>query len=173
MGESADGDEVNARLRDGSGRLQPQPSAGFQPGQGITTCHGRRRAEIGQVHVVEQDEPGAGVQGLTDLGQGVALHLERQPGRGRPYGGDRRRDPARRRHVVVLYQRGVAESHPVVHAAAAPHGVLLELAQARGGLAGVTHRAPRAGQGVNPGPGRGGDSGQVSEKVEQGSFGAE
>ena len=57
--------------------------------------------------------------------------------------------------------------------AAAPHGVFLELAQSWGGLAGVSHRASGAGQGVDPGPGCGGDPGQVGEEVEQGPLGGE
>ena len=161
---------VSATARAVSSRSPPLASSRVR---GVAAGQGDGRAQVGQVHVVEQDEPGAGLQRLADLVQGVALHLERQRGCGRADGGDRRGDPAGRRDVVVLDERGVAESHPVVAAAAAPHGVLLQLAQPRGGLAGVPDRAAGAGQGVGPGAGRGGDPGQVSEEVEQGPFGPE
>ena len=80
------------------------------------------------------------VERLAHLRHGVALDLDRQPGRApRPAApaaapptaaartaSHRRGDPARRRDVVVLDQRRVPEAHPVVLAAAAPHRVLLQ-----------------------------------------------
>ena len=90
-----------------------------------------------------------------------------------PHRVDRRGDAAGRGDVVVLDQRRVAERHPVVDAAAAAHGVLLERPQARGGLAGVADRGAGAGDGVDPVPGQRRDAGQVADQVERGPLGGE
>ena len=74
---------------------------------------------------------------------------------------------------LSLIRAASTEPHPVVDAAAAPHGVLLQLAQSRRGLPGVTHGAPGPGQRVRPRPRRGGDSRQVGKEVQHGPLGAQ
>ena len=81
---------VSATALASSSRSRPLASS-RAPG---TAGQGYRGAQPGQPHVVEQDERRAGVQGLPDLGQRVALHLQRHVGRGGAHGRDRR---ARRR----------------------------------------------------------------------------
>src|ERR1700729_2907123 len=130
-----------------------QPAAGFQPGSRVLAGQAHGGVQVGQVHVVEQDEPGARGQGLAYLGKVVAFDLERHAWSGGAYGPDRLGDPAGGRDVVVFHERGVAEAHAVVPSAAAPYRVLLELAQPWRGLAGVAYRAPGAGHRVGPGPG--------------------
>ena len=61
----------------------------------------------------------------------------------------------------------------MVHPAAAAHRVLLQRAQPRQRLAGVADPGAGAGDGVDPGPGRGGDAGQVGEQVQRGALGGQ
>jgi len=67
---------------------EPQAAAGLQPGDG-TGRPEPRRTQVGQAHVVQEDELGAGSE-PRDLGQAVAFHLERHVGCG---GRGRRRSP--------------------------------------------------------------------------------
>ena len=67
------------------------------------------------------------------------------------------RDPTCGDDVVVLDQGRIRQRHAVVGAPAAAHGVLLQSAQARGGLAGVADTCRRARHGVDPGAGERGD----------------
>ena len=173
MGERAHRQEVHAGLRHRPGRLQPQAAARLQPGPRVGRREAGRGAQPGQVHVVEQDELDPGREGLAHLVQAVALHLQRQAGRGGPDGPDRGADAARRGDVVVLDQRRVAQSHPVVGAAAAAHRVLVQRPQPRRGLPGVADGAVQPGDRVDPRPGGGGDPGQVGEEVQQGPLGGQ
>ena len=152
---------------------QPQPAARLEPHPGIAPGLRHREPQVSEGHVVEQQEPRARGQRAGHLGQRVALHLERHPRRRRTHRRDRRGHPARRGDVVVLDQGCVAQSHPVVLAAAAPHGVLLEQPQPGRGLAGVPDHRPGSRHRVRPGPGRGRDAGQVAEEVEHGPLRAE
>ena len=101
------------------------------------------------------------------------LDLHREPrvaGQHRLVG---RHHPARREDVVVLDQRHVRERGPVVDAAAAAHGVLLQRAEARGRLAGVPDPGVRAGERVDPAGGGGRDAREVAEEVQRGALGGE
>ena len=75
--------------------------------------------------------------------------------------------------VVVLDQRGVRQRHPVVDPAAAPHGVLLQRAQARRRLAGVADAAPVPARRRPSGAVSGRDAGEVAEQVQRGALGGE
>src|SRR5690606_7313965 len=74
---------------------------------------------------------------------------------------------------VVLDQGRVGEGHAVVHAAAAAHRVLLQAAQSGGGLAGVADLGAGALEGVGPGTGGGGDTGEAAQDVEGAALGGE
>ena len=73
--------------------------------------------------------------------------------------------------VVVLDQEGVGEPHPVVRAAAAPYGVLLESAQAGRRLARVEKARVRPLERVDVGAGRGRDPRQPLDEVERDPLG--
>ena len=96
---------------------------------------------------------------LADLVEGLHLDLEGQAGAGRPGRLHGPAQAARGLDVVVLDQQRVVQAHAVVGPAAAAHGVLLQVAQARGGLAGVADHRPGAGHGLDVGvaPGEQGD----------------
>ena len=76
-------------------------------------------------------------------------------------------------NVVVLDQDAVVEPGAVVPAAADGDGVLLEDAQAGGGLARVEDRDVGSGGGVHVAARQGRDAGQASEVVERGPLAGE
>ena len=92
----------------------------------------------------------AGAEQLPQLVEVGDLHLDRQLGVGRAHGLVRRHHAARGDHVVVLDHRPVGQAEPVVDAAAAAHGVLLQRAPAGQRLAGVEHAGARCPRGRPP-----------------------
>ena len=78
---------------------------------------------------------------------------------------------AQRLDVVVLYQDAVAQVAAVVVAAAAAHGVLVQRAQARRGLAGVDYAHVVARHGVDVAARGGGDAAHALHEVERGALG--
>ena len=144
VGQRADGDEVDAGLRD---RARPCPAAGRRWPPAGRRGTGRARATAAR----RSARPMLSSRMSPAPAASASRTWSRCRTRPRAAGPARRRarpriaaaDPARRRHVVVLDQRGVAEAHAVVDPAAAAHGVLLQLAQPGRGLAGVAHRACR------------------------------
>src|SRR5690606_28229033 len=115
----------------------------FEPdfaGVGLTGSHGLHDLAHGVVvHVVEHEEPGAGVDGFHGLGQPFDFDLDGHVGKlrfdgvdGRPYGSGGE-------HVVVFHHGDVGEAEALVDAPAAAHGVFVEFAQGGGGLARVEH----------------------------------
>ena len=87
-----------------------------------------------------------------------------------PVGGG---DAAGGQLVVVLDHGDVVQAHPLVGAAADPDRVLLQGAQARGGLAGVQHRRLGAGQRVGPGRVWVATPGHPAEQVQRGALGGQ
>ena len=94
-------------------------------------------------HVVEQDLRGAGVEQLAELVERGHLDLHRQARVARPHRVVRRHHAAGGEHVVVLDQGLVGQGGPVVDAAAAAHGVLLQGPEARAWSCGCRGPAPR------------------------------
>ena len=86
--------------------------------------------------------------------------------RARHRGGDAAGD----RDVVVLDHHAAIEPEPVIGAAAAHHGVLLQHAQAGRGLAGVDQPGARAGDFLDVLRGLGGDAGEMLHDVERGAL---
>ena len=124
-------------------------------------------------HVVEQDLLAAGVEQLAELVEVGHLDLDAEVGVGAADRVVGRHHAARGDHVVVLDHGPVGEAHPVVEAAAAAHGVLLQRAPAGQRLAGVEHPGAGALEGVHPGGGGGGHAGEVAGEVERGALGGE
>ena len=119
-------------------RLTPPEASRRRPARGLA----HRGAQVGQVEVVQHDDVRPLRQGLLELVQAVYLDFDPDhvtDGGSRPAHG--LADAAAGRHVVVLDQDRVIEPEAVVGPAAAAHGVLLQGAQARGGLARVDDRA--------------------------------
>src|SRR5699024_12792372 len=90
---------------------------------------------------------------LVELREVIDLDLALELRVGVPHALQRGDDAAGSGDVVVLDQRFVAQAIAVVHAATAGHGVLLQVAQARDGLAGVADPRARALDGVDPAAG--------------------
>ena len=72
--------------------------------------------------------------------------------------------------MVVLDQDGVIQPEAVVHSAAAAHGVFLQRAQARRGLAGVDDDGARPLHRLHIGARKSGDPRQPPEQVERRAF---
>ena len=171
MGERADRDEVDAGGGDLAGAVEGESAGGLERG-----AAGGDPDRLGHHlggHVVEQDLLAAGVEQLAQLVEVGDLDLDAQVRVGRADRVVRRHHAARGDHVVVLDHGPVGQAHPVVEAAAAADGVLLQRAPAGQRLAGVED--PRAGalERIDPGGGRGGDAGEVAGEVERGALGGE
>ena len=169
--QRADRDEVDAGLGDVAGAVEGETAGGLEGGVAVGDLHGLGHLVVG--HVVEQDPLAARVEQLAELVEVGHLHLD---GEVRVRGADRlegRDDPAGREHVVVLDHRQVDEAEPVVDAAAAAHGVLLQGAEAGQGLAGVEHPGLGALERGHPVRGGGGDAGEVRGEVQGGALGGQ
>ena len=171
VGQRADRDEVDAGLGHLAGPLEGQSARGLQAGAAVGDPH--RLGHGRGVHVVEQDPVAARVEQRAQLVEVGDLDLDGQVGVGRPDRLVGRHHAARRDHVVVLDHRHVAQREPVVDAAAAPDGVLLQGTQARQRLAGVQHPGAGALERVDPAGGGGGHAGEVAGQVEGGALGGE
>src|SRR5581483_8288678 len=165
VGEGPDGDEVGAGGGDG---VERDPARHLDGEGAAGDAHGP--GDVLGSHVVDEHEVGAGRLGLRHLVEGVALHLDGDPGpaaAGPVEGFFDRAVP----EVVVFDEDGVGQVAPVVGAAAGPDGGLLQGPEAGGRLAGVADAAAAVGAGgVDVGPGEGGDPGQVAEEVERRPF---
>ena len=130
-----------------------------------------RLAQQRHRHVVAEQEPRPGRDRLQRLGGGGDLDLD-VDARGR-WRGPRRTPRVSEpggELVVVLDHRDVVQAHALVGAAAAAHGVLLQGAQPRRGLAGVEDHRAGALEGVGPAAGVRGDAGEPAEQVQQGAL---
>ncbi len=140
--------------------------AGFEPGRRVRRGggHGSRRAA--QVHVVQQDQVNACLQGLlywASVSHSTSSGRLGSCSTGRPpMAAGRRRPPRSRGHPRSgRRRRGRCGG---LGAAAAAHGVLLQLAQARGRLR-VSRTTQPCRTRRRPRRGRGGDAGQVGEEL--------
>ena len=109
-----------------------------------------------------------------ELREGIDLDLDpnQMPDRGAG-AGDRRRDAARGRDVVVLDQHGIVEAEAVVAAPARAHRVFLRRAEPWKGLARIRHTRAEGAHSLDDGGGCGRDPGEMAEKVERGPLGGE
>ena len=134
--ERPDADPVHAALGHRPDGLERDAARRLQLGAAGGQLH--RAAQLAGRHVVEQKPRHAGVERPSHLLERRALDLDRHPGgRVRQRAPRRLGHPARQRGVVLLDEDRVVEPAAVVHAAARQHRLLLERAQARGGLARV------------------------------------
>jgi hypothetical protein len=99
------------------------------------------------------------------------LYLDHMPGMG-PGAAKGFGDPAAGGHVVVLDQDRVIQAEPVIRAPAHSHGVFLQGAKARRGLARVDDPRACSGDFGHIGPREAGDAGEASEKIEGRALGA-
>ena len=142
--ERADRDEVDAGLGDLAGPLEREPAGGLERGAaGRPVIARTASAIVGASMLSSRISVAAGVEQLAQLVEVGDLDLDAQVRVGGAHGVVGRHDAAGRDDVVVLDHRPVGEAEPVVDAAAAAHGVLLQRALAGQRLAGVED--PRAG----------------------------
>ena len=149
MGQGADRDDVHARLGDAAHRRQIDSARGLQHDPPCDARHGG--AQGVEAEIVQHDDIGRralvdqgqyGVQLIQPIDLDLDLHQMRGESLGPPH---RLGDAAADGDVVVLDQDGVIQTEAVVDPAAAGHGVLLQRAQPRRGLARI--RYPRLGPG--------------------------
>src|SRR3984957_20463515 len=134
MGEPADGDEVDARLRN------PPCGLGRNAARGLAdravADHSDAALEIVQRHIVEEHGVDADAERLFELSERVDLDLDLDKvadiGAG---AADSLRDRTRDRDVVVLDQNRIVEAEAVIGAAASAHRIFLDRAQERRRLA--------------------------------------
>jgi hypothetical protein len=121
----------------GRGKLrqtrQRDAAGNFGPGPATAAVHGLEN--LGRGQVVEQHDVGTGAQRVVHLRQALGFDFDPQVGLRCPRARHGGCDAAGQTDVVVLDQHAVVEPHPVIGGAAGAHGVFLELAEERGGLA--------------------------------------
>ena len=149
VGELADAEEVDAGLgvRPGDGEGQPAGRLGL--GAAARSARRPPAARSGPMLSSSRNVAPASSASATCATVSHSTCTSTSGKRSRT-AAKRRPTPPAAIDVVVLDQRGVAEAHPLVVPAAAAHRVLLQRAQARGGLAGVQHGRPGALDLVDP-----------------------
>ena len=144
--------------------IRPEASVIARPS---TICH--RAAQRVRVHVVEQYRVDPVLQRLGELVERIDLELDLDQVAGMRAGAfERGADAAGERDVVVLDQHRVIEAEAMVGAAAEPHRLLFEHAQAGRGLAGADDLGLVVADRIGQRAGRGRDARQAAEKVERG-----
>ena len=148
LGQGADRDVVHP----GGGELgqggQGHVAGNLQPGPALAASgiQGHRLAHHGHIEVVQHDDVGAGIEGLTQLGQGLDLDLDRFARVETTGLVHRFHYAATGQDVVLLDEVGVIQADAMVLAAAAGDRVFLGIPQTGQGLAGVEQAALGAGQ---------------------------
>ena len=134
--------------------------------------HRHGAAQIIQAHVVQQDHVHAQRQRGLQLLQRVDLQLDPDHvADARPRPRHRIGDAAREGDVVVLDQHRVVQAEAMIAAAAHAHGVFLQGAQARHGLARAGHARAIRRHGPRDRCGGGGDAAQVAQEVQRHALG--
>ncbi len=151
MSEGADRDDIDAGGGDGGDVLLRDAAGGLGEGASADLLDGGAKLLDG--HVVQQDDIGAGGQGLVHLARVADFHFDPHrvgsKGAGAAHGSS---DPSGGGDVVLLDEDGIGETEAVVVAAAGADGVLLRVAQAGDGLARVEDARACAGDEVGVGP---------------------
>ena len=168
MRQGAQRDKVDARLPHRSQVVGRDTARSFD--LDATGNDRDRCTHFVETHVVQHDPGHSSVECRPDVVQCFGLDLETEL---RRRGVERRHcrpDPAGEAQVVVLDEQRLAQVHAVVGSAAAPHRVLLQLAQAGRGLASVEQRGVGPGQLGHATCRQRGDPRQPAEQVERGPF---
>jgi len=176
MGDGADGDEIDAGGGDGADGFQVHAAAGFGAGAAGNELYGA--AQLGGGHVVEQDDIRARRGGLGDLGEGVRLHLDLEPGEFFARAGDGGGDGVGRfvvqgDEVIVLDEDHIVQAKPMILAAATGHGVFFEAPPAGRGFAGIENFCAGGVDGGHKRGGGGGHAGEALDKIQGDAFGAQ
>jgi hypothetical protein len=112
---------------------QRDAAGDFGPGPATAAAHGLEN--LGRGQVVEQHDVGTGAQRVVHLRQALGLDFDPQVGLRCRVRATAAATPPARRMWLSLIRHAVVEPHPVIGGAAGAHGVFLELAEERGGLA--------------------------------------
>ena len=174
MRDSADADEVHARLGDGADGGEIHAAAGL--GLRASGDEGDGGAELVGGHVVEEDDVRAGVHGLGDLIKSVRFNFDFELRIARTGtldgGGDGvRLLVAQGSEMVVLDENEIVEADAMIASAPAGDGVFLEAPPAGRGLARVENLGARATNRLDELRGERGDAGEALNKIEGGALG--
>ena len=154
---------VSAIARTVSSVTPPDASSSARPSTSSTAPRRRSRSmlssRIRPAPAASASSTSASVAHSTSTVTPAGAAGQRAPG-GLPH-------PAGQRRVVLLDQHGVVEAAPVVGAAAGAHRLLLEVAQAGRGLAGVEDPRARALHRLDEARRERGDPGEAAEEVER------
>ena len=136
----------------------------------MAPIQGDGRAQLVEAELVEQGQVGARIEGLSQFVERLDLDLHRHAGPAPARSGDRGANRSCGCDVVLLDEDAVVETHPVVAAAGAVHGVLLGAPQARNGLARVEDPARQPGDRLCVTARDGCRAGQRLQEVERRAF---
>ena len=128
-------------------------------------------AGFGWSEIIEQQMRSAAGERFVELGAGANFDLDRNIGMLQQHPKPRARLP--RRDVIVLDENRVEEAHAVVRYAAGARRHFLQVAQARGGLAGIENAAGGTFHRVDVSAPQGRDAAQMLQKIERDSFARE
>ena len=165
MGERADGDEVDAGLRDLADGVERDAARGFELRAAADERDRLAGAAAGAMLSSRIESAPASSASRTSSSVSHSTSIGSRCLRAQPVDG--RRDAAGEAQVVVLDQDRVVEAEPVVRAAAAADRVLLERAQARRRLARVEDLGAGPVDGVDEAAGERRDAGEASEQIQR------
>ena len=171
VGESADGDEVDAGFSDCGDGLEVHATACFELEFALVEVDGL--AELVECHVIEEDDIDVGKgEEAFDLFEGIGFEFDAGGGVIGFEAEDAFAELVERIgcEVIVFDHDHVVEADSVVGAAAGEDGLFFEEAQSWGSFAGVEDPRLGMGDGLDVLVGEGGDAGQALEEVERGAF---
>ena len=175
VGEGTGGDGVDACGGDIVDGVERDATAGFEPKS--TGIEGDGLSELGQVHVIEEDQVDA-LEGkkVGELLERGGFQLDAHAGMIPADAVDRGLEGGQGAiggEVIVLDHHGVVETHAMVDTATSFDGFLFKQAPAWGGFAGIPDFDGIGFDGVDVAGGHGGDTGEALEEIEGGAFGGE
>ena len=175
VGEGTGGDGVDACGGDIVDGVERDATAGFEPKS--TGIEGDGLPELGQVHVIEEDQVDA-LEGkkVGELLERGGFQLDAHAGMilaDAVDGGLEGGQGAIGGEVIVFDHHGVVETHAMVDTATGFDGFFFKQAPAWGGFAGIPDFDGIGFDGIDVAGGHGGDAGEALEEIEGGAFGGE
>ena len=168
LGECPYGYVVNSGSGNVTDIFQRNAAGSLQSGASVDESHGVEQCRRGEI--IQQQDIRSGRQRLGDLTLIFHLHLDRQSWAGLAGGMHGTFDGTCGGNVIFLYQDPVIQAYAVVVAAADAYSILLRVAKAGYGLAGIQHRDSQPGYRLGVPACEGGRSRKGLQKIQRGSF---
>ena len=171
MRDAPDRDEIDAGLGEETDGFERHSAGRLEGNAAGDELY--RLAQLGQVHIVEEQPIGAGRKRRLDLVDTVDLDLDLKPGVGGLGASDRFRDVTADRNMIVLDQHSVIEAHPVVLRAAHPGRIFFQRAEAGNRLSSIEQDGAGTLHGVDVAPRLGRNAGQMLQRVQRRPLGGQ